>query len=192
MIRFISRNSVPVALNLYEIRKAEGPGGDFFRAVQKQRPAQYQGLYLVSPDGKVLASHQDFKSHKTWAKEVLADLEPGLEAFGAVKPREAERADPLPHRGVGVMPDGGVCLGVYLRFAIKGIPLRELPNPTIDSLVLAEDEWTAAGAAGGRGRERVGGAGGGRPEVRPRPRPRAMRTPCRGRARSRRCGSSAR
>ena len=97
MIRFISKNCVPVAQNLYEIRKAEGPGGDFFRSVQKQRPAQYQGLYLVSPDGQVLASHQNFKSHKTWAKEVLADLEPGLKAFGAVKPREFEPADPLPH-----------------------------------------------------------------------------------------------
>jgi len=147
VIRFVSRNCVPVAQNLYEIRKAEGPGGEFFRAVQKQRPAQYQGLYLVSPDGRVLASHQAFKSHETWAKEVLADLEPGLSAFGAVKPREFERADPLPHRAVGVMKDGGVCLGVYLRFAIKGIPLRELPNPTIDSLVLAKDEWTALAPA---------------------------------------------
>ena len=51
------------------------------------------------------------------------------------------------------MKDGGVCLGVYLRFAIKGIPLRELPNPTIDSLVLAKDEWEALApteAAAGR------------------------------------------
>ena len=41
---------MPVALNLYEIKKAKGPGGDFFRAVQKQRPGQYQGLYLVDPE----------------------------------------------------------------------------------------------------------------------------------------------
>ena len=90
-----------------------------------------------------------------------------------MKPREFERADPLPHRAVGVMKDGGVCLGVYLHFAIKGIPLRELPNPTIDSLVLAKDEWGGAIAhCGGRGRERMGGAGADRPEVRPGPRPR--------------------
>ncbi len=62
VIRFISQTCVPVALNLYEIRKAKGPGGDFFRNVQKQRPAQYQGLYLVAADGKVLASHQNFTS----------------------------------------------------------------------------------------------------------------------------------
>jgi hypothetical protein len=147
VIRFISRNCVPVALNLYEIRKAKNAGGDFFRAVQKQRPAQYQGLYLVSPAGKVLASHQNFKSDKTWPREVLADLEPGLKAFGPVKPRDFKRADPLPQRGVGVLRDGGVCLAVYLRFAIKGIPLRELPNPTIDSLVLTADDWQAMAPA---------------------------------------------
>src|SRR5205823_3669921 len=82
--------------------------GDFFRAAQKQRPAQYQGLYLVSPDGKVLASHQNFKSHKTWPEELLDDLRPGLKAFGAVRPREVRRDDPTPRRGSGVRPDGRV------------------------------------------------------------------------------------
>jgi hypothetical protein len=104
--------------------------------VQKQRPAQYQGLYLVAPDGKVLASHQNFKSDKTWAQELLADLQPGLKAFGTVKERTVEPADPLPDRGVGLRADGSACLAVFLRYPIKGIPLRELPNPTIDSLVL--------------------------------------------------------
>lgn len=143
MLRFIARSVVPVALNLYEIRKAKGAGGDFFRAVQKQRPAQYQGLYLVSPDGKVLASHQQFKSHKTWPREVLADLEPGLKAFGDVQSRDVRRADPLPQRGTGFLKDGGVCLGVYLRYVYKNIRLEELPNPTLDSLVLTAEEWKA-------------------------------------------------
>jgi hypothetical protein len=108
--------------------------------VQKQRPAQYQGLYLVTPDGKVLASHQNFKSDRTWLQEVLADLQPGLKAFGDVKPRQVTPADPLPDRGVGFRADGSVCLAVFLRYPIKGIPLRELPNPTIDSLVLTAAE----------------------------------------------------
>lgn len=126
---------------MYEIRKAKGPGGDFFRNVQKQRPAQYQGLYLVTADGKVLASHQNFKSQKTWSQELLADLDPGLKAFGSVTPRTVEPADPLPQRGVGIRKDGSCCLAVFLRFPIKGIPLRELPNPIIDSLVLTANEF---------------------------------------------------
>lgn len=145
MIRFISKTCIPVALNLYEIRKAKSADGDFFRNVQKQRPAQYQGLYLVAADGKVLASHQNFKSHKTWPQEVLADLQPGVKAFGDVKPRAVEPADPLPERGVGVRADGGICLAVFLRYSIKGIPLRELPNPTIDSLVLTAGEFRELG-----------------------------------------------
>lgn len=130
-----------MALNLYEIRKAKGTAGDFFRNVQKQRPAQYQGLYLVTAGGKVLASHQNFKSDKTWPQEVLADLRPGLKAFGDVKPRAVEATDPLPGRGIGEGKDGGVCLAVFLRYSIKNIPLRELPNPTIDSLVLTAAEF---------------------------------------------------
>jgi hypothetical protein len=130
--------------------------------VQKQRPAQYQGLYLVAADGKVLASHQNFKSDKTWPQEVLADLQPGVKAFGDIKPRAVEVADPLPNRGVGIRADGSTCLAVFLRYPIKGIPLRELPNPTIDSLVLTTEdlkelvpakaavgtEWTISEAVG--------------------------------------------
>jgi hypothetical protein len=89
----------------------------------------------------VLASHQNFKSHKTWAKELMADLQPGLKAFGEIEPRKPTVADPLPGRGVGLRKDGGVCLAVFLRYSIKGIPLRELPNPTIDSLVLSEGDF---------------------------------------------------
>ncbi len=143
-----------MALNLYVIRKAPGAGGDFFRGVQKQRPAQYQGLYLVAPDGKVLASHQNFKSDKTWPQEVLADLEPGLKAFGHVEPRHVRRVDPLPGRGIGLRADGGVCLGIYLRLSIRGIPLRELPNPTIDSLVLTADQWKTLAPPKAEGGER--------------------------------------
>jgi hypothetical protein len=143
VIQFITANTVPVALNLYVIRKQKDGAGDFFRAVQKQRPAQYQGLYLVAPEGKVLASHQNFKSPKTWVQEVLADLTPGLKAFGPIKPRQARRNDPLPHRGCGVQKDGTATLAIYLRYAIKGIPLKELPNPTIDSLSLTAKELAA-------------------------------------------------
>jgi hypothetical protein len=100
-------------------------------------------LYLVDADGKVLASHQQFTSDKTWTNEVLADLKPGLKAFGDVKPRDAKHVDPLPYRGTGVRDDGGVVLAVYLRYGIKGIPLREVPDPTIDSLPLSATDWAA-------------------------------------------------
>ena len=113
--------------------------------MQKQRPAQYQGLYLVAPDGKVLASHQNFKSDKTWPQEVLADLQPGVKAFGPITPRTVAPTDPLPERGVGMRAEGGVCLGVYLRIPIRNTPLRELPNPRIDSIILSAAEFSDLG-----------------------------------------------
>jgi hypothetical protein len=145
VIRFIRDNTVPVALNLYIIRQQKDAAGDFFRTVQKQRPAQYQGLYLVAADGKVVASHQNFKSEKTWAREVLADLQPGLKAFAAATPRDPRRTDPLPHRGIGVQSDGTVTLAIYLRYSIKRVPLRETPNPTIDSLPVTAKELAQLG-----------------------------------------------
>ena len=42
-----------------------------------------------------------------------------------------------------MLADGGVSLGIYLRYSIRGIPYREIPNPTIDSLVLTASEWKA-------------------------------------------------
>jgi hypothetical protein len=72
---------------------------------------------------------------------VLTDLQPGLKAFGHVKRRTVTPADPLPKRGVGLRADGSLCLAIFLRYPVKGIPLRELPNPTIDSLLLTAAEF---------------------------------------------------
>ena len=55
-------------------------------------------------------------------------------------PRHVKRSDPLPRRGSGVQADGAITPAVYLRYSIKGIPLRELGNPTIDSLSLTAKE----------------------------------------------------
>ncbi len=57
VIRLISNNFVPVALNRHEISAAKGAGGDFFRLVyNKTNSIQYQGLWLVTSDGEVLAT----------------------------------------------------------------------------------------------------------------------------------------
>ena len=145
---------MPVALNLYKIRVAKDAGGDFFRKVQRQRPAQYQGLYVVAADAKVLGSHQNFKSAKTWPQEVLADLGKGLKAFGRVTPRRVKAQEPLPFPGAGVQKDGRVSLALYARGHYPGASRKELGTPTLDSVTLSAKEWatlapawSAAGAA---------------------------------------------
>jgi hypothetical protein len=140
---------VPVALNLYQVRQDKGEAGDFFRAVQKQKP-NYQGLWVVSPEGKVLSAHQDMTSMRDprgkWAKSALADLEAGLKAFGPVTPRRVERVPSLPHRGVGTRPDGRVTLAVTNRWAfVKDLsrdPPRDALGATVlDSIPLTAGEW---------------------------------------------------
>jgi hypothetical protein len=154
-MRCVAGNFVPVALNLYKIREAKDAAGDFFRAVQKQSP-QYQGLWMVSPAGKVLASHQETKDisdwYGKWPKKVMADLERGLKAFGDVKPRQVSRFDSLPHRGVGVRPGGSVTLAVYDKFVLvkdldKDPPRNSLGATVLDSITLTAEEWSGLAPA---------------------------------------------
>ena len=139
---------MPVALHLYKIREAKNAGGDFFRSVRKQHP-QYQGLWIVSPEGKVLVLNKLVYS----SKQVRADLESGLKAFGPVKPRQVAAApasayrNSLPYRGVGVHPNGQVTLAVYDKLIVakdlKGdLPLHLLGHSTLDSVHLNAAEWS--------------------------------------------------
>jgi hypothetical protein len=108
-----------VALNLYHIRVERTPAGDFFRSIQRQRPAQYQGLYLVTPDGKVLASHQDFK------------------------PRPHQAVNSLPYRGLGTRADGSITPAVSIRYMFSGTRREGLSAVVLDSLTLTREDQAA-------------------------------------------------
>lgn len=137
-LRLISTNFVPVAVNLYKIRKDKGEGGDFFRAVHKQKEL-YQGFWIVTPDGKVLASHQNPRSEKTWVVDARQAIRAGIAAFGKITPRRAEWRDPLPNRGRGVLPDGGVTLAASMRFTYGGG--RPEGEGALDSINLTAKQW---------------------------------------------------
>jgi hypothetical protein len=158
VIRKISGNLVPAAINLYKARKATDGARELFLSVQRQKD-QYQGIWIVSPEGRVLAGHQNFKDSKSWTDEVLETLDAGLKAFGEVTPREVKATNPLPHRGLGLRPDGGVQLALYGRQMLGGgrdtIPpgmetscawywdgaLRPDGPIMIDSTTLTAEEW---------------------------------------------------
>ena len=55
---------MPVALNLYKIRQGKGGAGDFFRSVQRQKPNS-PGLWVASPEGRVLVLDGDAVPHST-------------------------------------------------------------------------------------------------------------------------------
>lgn len=136
MIRLASRYFVPVALNLYQIRAAKTPAGEFFRKVQAQRPAQYQGIYLVSPEGKVLASQGKQPEGKSWTRDLEDTLRAGLTAFGAVSRRDALPADPHPHRGYGLRSDDSIIFAVSLRPMRQGLDRRGMGSVTLDRVEL--------------------------------------------------------
>lgn len=161
MIKKVSKNCVPVAVNLYNVRKAKDAGGDLFRSAQKQKD-QYQGIWIMSPDGKVLAGDHDFKFvESSWSRDVLDMIDAALKEFGPVKPREVTATDPLPNLGVGVATDGSVTLAFYGRQMLGGGPqrapaaanrinlshwngdLRPDGPSVIDSLTLTAKEWAA-------------------------------------------------
>lgn len=137
---------MPVALNLYKIRDEKGDAGDFFRAVQKQKP-NYQGLWVVSPEGKVLSAHQDMTNmadgHGKWAKQALADLEAGLAAFGPVMSRRVEKSESLADRGMGVQSDGCVTLAVTDRWVFVKDLSRDPPRDALGATVLDSITLTA-------------------------------------------------
>ena len=156
----VTTDFVPVAVNLYKVRDAKDAGGELFRSVQRQKD-QYQGIWIISPQGKVLAGHHEVKSHETWVQEVMETVNAALKVFGPVSPRQVKFADPLPFRGRGVQPGGSVCLAIYGRQMLGGgrqnVPvgvaasrfwlwdgaLRPDGPPVIDSLTLAAKEWAA-------------------------------------------------
>jgi hypothetical protein len=135
----ISQALVPAAINLYKVRKATDGARELFLSVQRQKD-QYQGIWIVCPEGKVLASHHNINDPKTWTDEVLETIDAGLKAFGEVAPREAKPTNPLPFRGLGVQPDGGVQIAVYTRCMHRG----KADGPSvIDTLALSAEEWAA-------------------------------------------------
>jgi hypothetical protein len=139
VVRRVSTWFVPVAVNLYQISKSQDAGGDLFRSAQRQKP-QYQGLWIIAPDGRALAAHQDPADPSSWAREVQTFIDKSLASFGPLTPRRAERVNPLPFRGVGVRPDGGISLAIEVREMIHGRPAGD---PVIDSLTLTPTEASA-------------------------------------------------
>ena len=158
VIQRVSENFVPLAVNLYKVRQAQDAGGELFRSVQRQKD-QYQGIWIVSPDGEVLAGHHDIKDHNHWSEEVLATIETGLKAYGTVPPRRVQPTDPLPYRGRGVQSNGSVELALYGRQMLGGgretLPAGIEPSRAwlwdgpyrpdgpvmIDSVALTAEEW---------------------------------------------------
>ena len=153
VIRTISSNFVPVFVNLVKIR-TDPDTKDWFRLIGSQYD-QYQGIWVVSSEGKVLHSDRRWRSRAANAtnlefnnmvkQDMLEIAQASLKTFGPVQPRQVKPQEPLPYRGIGVRPDGNVDLAIYRRkvsppshrdFKADGPGMR-------DTLPLNKEEWAA-------------------------------------------------
>jgi hypothetical protein len=135
----VSESFVPVAVNLYKVRRAQDGGAEFFHSLQRQKD-QYQGLWLVAPDGRVVAGHHEVKNHANWSNEVLATLAAAERAFGPRAPRQVTVSNPLPWRGCDVQPDGSTSLALYSRHVHNA---RADGPLVVDTVNLAAEQWAA-------------------------------------------------
>jgi hypothetical protein len=134
---------VPVALNTD--RMPNDAAGQFFKDVMKSSRWP-QGIWIVSPDGKVLAFHyfrpesgeSPERGKSRWTREMLAAIDEALKAFGPVTPREAIGGTPFPDRGLGVREDGSVRLAVNSTYLRNG---KREGDPVVDSVIVPADEW---------------------------------------------------
>lgn len=133
----MSRFLVPVAVNLYNVQKQHDEAAQFFRAVQKKK-YQYQGLWVVTAEGDILAGHHDVKDEKNWTAEVLQTLATALERAWPLTPRQVAPRELLPWRGKGTREDGSVDLALCVRGYVLGKPSGRGVYDTID---LTSVEW---------------------------------------------------
>ncbi len=130
-----------MAVNRYEVQDAPGAEGELFRSILRQRN-QFQGIWMVSPDGEVLAWQYGSKDGavQPWTREVLIAIDRGLKAHGRVSPRALKPAKLFISRGQGVQPDGSVILALSCGFERDGY--RDGPVVT-EGLNLSAQEWAA-------------------------------------------------
>src|SRR5260221_11982891 len=136
---------VPFALNTNRVPEDEG--GKFFKAVLRKQDWP-QGLWVVSPEGKILAFHyfrgKPGETHaagqERWIKETRAAIEDGLTAFGETEKRMVRTTNPLKNRGIGRLPGGGARLAVYAHGMLRR---KKAGEPVVDSALLTGSDWSA-------------------------------------------------
>jgi hypothetical protein len=148
VVQRVSRNFVPTHFNNNDpTRAADDPSAVLWKAILRQKNLQGQGVWVLTPDGAVIAGMSaevdghpsdkvgtgpgaPWRANPKFADAVVEMLAESLRKFGPVTPRH-QKAEPLPYRGAGVKPDGGVRLVVYNR-ADNGLAF---------SVKLTADEW---------------------------------------------------
>ncbi len=135
LIALVREHFVPVAINQLTVRDREDAEGELFRSVRKQN-STYQGIWFVTPDGKVLAQVQS-----RYTEPYLQAARAALEKWQALS---SEPPKPLPARtadsfdGLSPVAEGSIRLSVFVR---RLNPVGQDGLPAYDHVDLTADEW---------------------------------------------------
>lgn len=150
IVQKVSANFVPTHFNNNDpSRDPNSPSALLWNSIKQQKQLQGQGLWIVAPDGHVIAGMSaeidgkpseregagpgaPWRANPKYADAALVLMEDALKRFGPVNKRVA-KAEPLPFRGAGVRPDGGVRLVVY----------NKADNGLVFSVPLDKEEWSS-------------------------------------------------
>ena len=148
VIQRVSTYFVPTHFNNNDpTRDRNDPSALLWRSILKQRDLQGQGIWIVAPDGTVIGGMSaeidghasdktgngpgaPWKSNPRFADAAVELLDTTLQKTGPLTKR-TQKPQPLPFRGAGLKPDGGVRLVAYNR-ADGGLAF---------SVVLNKDQW---------------------------------------------------
>lgn len=148
--RRITDHFVPTHYNNNDpTRDRNSPSAVLWHSIVKQKELQGQGIWIVAPDGTVLAGMSaeingkpsdrkgngpgaPWQPNRRFADATVELLDSTLKSYGPVS-RRAAKTQPLPFRGAGVIPDGSVRLVAYNR-ADHGL---------VFSVNLSKDDWQA-------------------------------------------------
>jgi len=134
----ISTTMIPVVVDYQKAQDPNTREGKFLLPLMKQRK-QDQGVWIFSPEGKALGGFVGFGDMVAQTRKTIDDA---LKAFGSVAPRHVAAQDTQPHRGKGIMPNGGVCIAEYVRRYGNDL-FSHGKSPVISSVVLSEKEFRA-------------------------------------------------
>lgn len=150
VVQRVSSHFVPSHFNNNDpARAADDPSAVLWKSVLRQKNLQGQGVWVLTPDGRVIAGMSaeidghpsdkvgtgpgaPWRANPKFADAVVEMLDESLRKFGPVTARH-QKAEPLPYRGAGIKPDGGVRLVAYNRS----------DNGLAFSVNLTGDEWRA-------------------------------------------------
>lgn len=139
VIDLIGRSFVAAAVNLYEVREKTHPANAFFAKLAEQKQ-QYQGIWIATPEGKLLGSYFESENKQfDWTLRLIETLQNSLRAFGPVTQVDARPVDLHPNRGIGVEADGSATLsGTSRRLLLNG---KLLTAPQLDRFKLTEKQF---------------------------------------------------